>query len=519
MESAVADLRSIDLDESLTLEQNAIHARQAGSFELATELFGLAAEAEQDLRKQLDLQIRQACCLLSVERYEEAAVLAMVVADRARSEGFLAELVDALGFVVDHHMRGNQLAQAADVLAEATYSLDQLPNEPQHYQVVHNMAATYAICGFAKPALELFDRAQQLAGDNEAARQYTFGSMAATYHYAAQREQDPDERERLMRAGLHAATAALEPDADAELLATDGALAHRAMMLAEIGHYESALHDACAARRIAAAHGIREEQIIAMSAEAIARWGLREEGVDGPVVLGLINETVKLAHELGFTDYLQPLLKTEIEVLWSLGLLDAARSAMERQLQVAHATLYNERAARWEHVRLGVEHRRMEAISESDPLTGLPNRRFLNKMLASLLDRNAPVCVGVIDLDGFKHINDEYGYMQGDGVLQEVGVLLERVCRRGDSVARLGGDEFVMLLGNTSPGDALMVFERVRSLIAQRVWHGVPSDIRLTASIGVSVGGDSVNSTPLLAEAVTALQVAKRSGRDRIVFR
>lgn len=83
-----------------------------------------------------------------------------------------------------------------------------------------------------------------------------------------------------------------------------------------------------------------------------------------------------------------------------------------------------------------------------------------------------PVCIGVIDLDGFKHINDEFGYMQGDAVLKEVAVLLERVCRRGDSVARLGGDEFVMLLGNTSPGDALMVFERVRSLIAQRVWHG-----------------------------------------------
>jgi diguanylate cyclase (GGDEF)-like protein len=109
--------------------------------------------------------------------------------------------------------------------------------------------------------------------------------------------------------------------------------------------------------------------------------------------------------------------------------------------------------------------------------------------------------------------------MQGDSVLQEVAVLLERVCRRGDSVARLGGDEFVMLLGDTSPGDALMVFERVRTLIAQRVWKGVPSDIRLTASIGVTVGGDSANREHLLTEAVTALQVAKRTGRDRISFR
>lgn len=97
--------------------------------------------------------------------------------------------------------------------------------------------------------------------------------------------------------------------------------------------------------------------------------------------------------------------------------------------------------------------------------------------------------------------------------------VLERVCRRGDSVARLGGDKFVMLLGDTSPGDALMVFERVRTLIAERVWKGIPSSIRLTASIGVTVGGDSANQEHLLTEAVTALQVAKRTGRDRISFR
>ena len=67
--------------------------------------------------------------------------------------------------------------------------------------------------------------------------------------------------------------------------------------------------------------------------------------------------------------------------------------------------------------------------------------------------------------------------------------------------------------------DALMVFERVRSLIAQRVWDGIPSGIRLTASIGVSVGGDSANREHLLTEAVGAMQVAKRTGRDRISFR
>ncbi len=521
-DSAVADVRAEPIAllhpaldrESVTLEQNAIQARQLGSFEVAAELFARASELEDDLRKELDLQIRQACCLLAVERHEEAAALAEIVANRARAEGFLAELADALGLIVDHHMRSDRLAEAANVLAEAMYTLEQLPNEARHYQVVHNMAATYATCGFVKAALDLYDRALHLA-DNDGDRRYTYGSMAGAYHYAAQRERDISERERLIHAGLYAATAALEPVGDAELLAMGGAQAHRAMLLAEIGHYESALDDARSARQISVEHGIREEQIVAMAAEAIALWGSTKD----PSVLALITETLDLAREIGYNDYLAPLLKTEIEVLWRVGRFDDARAVMERQLREAAQCLYDERAARWEHVRLGVEHRRVEAISESDPLTGLPNRRYLGKVLSNVLDRNAPVCIGVIDLDGFKQINDEYGYMQGDTVLQEVAVLLERVCRRGDSVARLGGDEFVMLLGNTSPGDALMVFERVRTLIAQREWHGIPSGIRLTASIGVTVGGDAVNREHLLTEAVTALQVAKRTGRDRICFR
>ena len=510
----MADVRFVGIDQSLTLEQNAIHARQSGSFDLAAELFAKAAAAEDDLRKQLDLQIRQACCLNSVERHEEATALAVVVANRARTEGFLAEFADALCFIVDDHMRANRLAEAANVLAEAMYTLEQLPDEARHYQVVHNTAETYAYCGFVKAALDLYDRALQLA-DNDADREYTYSSMASAYHYAAQREQDPVERDRLVQAGLFAATSALEPVGNAELLATGGARAHRAMMLAEIGDFDAALEDARLARSIAVEHGMRDELMIAMAAEAIALWGSTKD----PSVLDLIGETLAVSREVGSDDYLAPLLKAEVDVLWSTGRLDDARVAMERQLHDASRHLYDERDARWEHVRLGVEHRRVEALSESDPLTGLPNRRYLGKVLSNVLDRNTPVCIGVIDLDGFKHVNDDYGYMKGDSVLQEVAVLLERVCRRGDSVARLGGDEFVMLLGDTASGDALIVFERVRRLIATNKWRGVPDEVRLTASIGVTAGDASANREQLLSEAIGALQLAKRAGRDRVLFR
>jgi diguanylate cyclase (GGDEF)-like protein len=181
--------------------------------------------------------------------------------------------------------------------------------------------------------------------------------------------------------------------------------------------------------------------------------------------------------------------------------------------------LHDESRARWEHVRLGVDHYRMEALSETDPLTGLPNRRHLAHALSDVLGDHPPVCVGVIDLDGFKQINDEYGYLQGDAVLQELAGILERTCRRGDSVARLGGDEFVMLLRETSPGDARVVLERLRQLIGHRSWHAIPPHVRLTASVGVAVGSGATESRRVLADAVDAMQLAKRSGRDQIAFR
>lgn len=501
-------------DTMASLEQRAVEARQAGDFDRAARLFALAATSADQLQRQLHLQIRQACCLLAIERYSEAAALATVVAQQARAESYLPELADALAVVVDHYTRDDRLAEAAHILSEAAYILDRLPNDAGNYQVMHNMAVTYAQCGFVEAALELYDRALRLAEHDEDS-QFAYASICAAYHYAAQRDPNPDERNRLLHDGLYAATAALDPEGGGEVLAMCPALAHRSMMLAEIGHYHAALDDARNARHLAIEHGMREEQVIAMTGEAMALWG-SSQNTD---VLDLIRNTLALATEISYTNYLAPLLRVEVEVLWKMERFDDARTALERNLSDANRRLHDERTARWEHVRLGVEHLRVEALSESDPLTGLPNRRHLAHLLPEVLEEHAPVCVGVIDLDGFKRVNDEFGYLEGDSVLQEVAGVLERVCRRGDSVIRLGGDEFLMVLRETSPGDARSVFERVRQLIATRTWHGIPGSVVITASVGVAVGSGAAESSRVLADAAAALQQAKKSGRDRVTFR
>ncbi len=438
----------------------------------------------------------------------------MIVAEQARAEQFLPELVDALGVIVDNYVHENRLAEAAQVLSEAAYVLDQLPNDATSHLVLQNLAVTYTHCGFVEAALELYDRALRLA-DTDLDRHFTYSNLASAYHYAAQREPDPERKARFLRDGIYAAGAAIDPQGAGEALSMASALAHRSLMLAQTGQFEAALADSALAYRTALESGMREEQIVAMAGEALAKWGLHHD----PAVLNVIAQTIALAKAYHLTDFIEPIRAVEVDALWSLDRKDEARAALERNLADTTQRLHDERSARWEHVRLGVEHLRVAAMSVSDPLTGLPNRRHLATLLPEVLGDPAPVCVGVIDLDGFKQVNDEYGYLQGDGVLQQVAGMLEKVCRRGDSVVRLGGDEFVMVLRATSPGDARHVFERVRQMIATRTWNGVPHEVRLTASVGVAVGSGAFDSSRVLAEAATALQQAKREGRDRIMFR
>jgi tetratricopeptide (TPR) repeat protein len=436
-------------DTMASLEQRAVEARQAGDFDRAARLFALAATSADQLQRQLHLQIRQACCLLAIERYSEAAALATVVAQQARAESYLPELADALAVVVDHYTRDDRLAEAAHILSEAAYILDRLPNDAGNYQVMHNMAVTYAQCGFVEAALELYDRALRLAEHDED-RQFAYASICAAYHYAAQRDPNPDERNRLLHDGLYAATAALDPEGGGEVLAMCPALAHRSMMLAEIGHYHAALDDARNARHLAIEHGMREEQVIAMTGEAMALWG-SSQNTD---VLDLIRNTPR-SQPRSTT----PTTSTRCSGWrwrccgrWS----GSTRREPHSNATCATPTVgcYDERAARWEHVRLGVEHLRVEALSESDPLTGLPNRRHLAHLLARGARRP---CSGVRGRDRPRRVQARQRRVRVPAGRQRAagsGRLLERVCRRGDSVVRLGGDEFVMVLRETSPGDA-----------------------------------------------------------------
>ncbi len=156
----------------------------------------------------------------------------------------------------------------------------------------------------------------------------------------------------------------------------------------------------------------------------------------------------------------------------------------------------------------------------TDGLTGLPNRRMFDAALSGRLENLGRYGwrfgLLIVDIDHFKQVNDMYGHVIGDAVLQGVGATLQGAVRAGDIVARWGGEEFAVLVEASDDAGLRETAERIRVLVAQ-------SEARretLAVSVRVSVGGtlalpvDTAES--LLARADGALYGAKHSGRNRI---
>ncbi len=163
-------------------------------------------------------------------------------------------------------------------------------------------------------------------------------------------------------------------------------------------------------------------------------------------------------------------------------------------------------------------------IANYDPLTHLPNRLLLSDRLAfSLLRANRnkdKVAVCMIDLDGFKAVNDTLGHDAGDVLLIEVARRMQKVIRPYDTVARLGGDEFVVILADIAKiDDCAIVLYRVLNILALPYMIDEHEVKGISASIGVSVyPDDKVEPDILLRHADVAMYQAKNSGKNRFTF-
>jgi diguanylate cyclase (GGDEF)-like protein len=167
---------------------------------------------------------------------------------------------------------------------------------------------------------------------------------------------------------------------------------------------------------------------------------------------------------------------------------------------------------------------KLRALSITDDLTGLFNRRYLVRALEAEFIRairyKRDFSVLLLDIDGFKGINDSYGHNCGDAVLMKAGSLIRGCLRGSDVVARYGGDEIAILLPETSGSEATKAAEKLRRLIEETSFEWNGKVIQITCSIGIAVGPDDRISdwNDMLDKADKALYRGKETGRNVVVL-
>lgn len=187
-------------------------------------------------------------------------------------------------------------------------------------------------------------------------------------------------------------------------------------------------------------------------------------------------------------------------------ILDSSASVRGFSVIVRDATWRKQLDQRRDELMAQIRH-----LARSDDLTGLPNRRRFHEELDRELARSrrseTPLCVAMVDLDGFKGYNDRLGHLAGDDLLASTANAWSGAVRETDMLARYGGDEFAVILPECPLDEAGAVLERLRAATPEPV----------TCSAGIACAGSGDSAETLIRRADVALYRAKRSGRDTAV--
>ena len=167
--------------------------------------------------------------------------------------------------------------------------------------------------------------------------------------------------------------------------------------------------------------------------------------------------------------------------------------------------------------KLMEENKSLIIEASTDPLTGIPNRRFLFEEIEQhfnpYISFQRPLSIILFDIDNFKQFNDDYGHLAGDEVLRQVAHELNQSIRGFDTVGRYGGEEFLIILPNTDLDKALRAAERARQSIEALIIKGLP---KITISGGVVQREDNESIEIMIDRADQKLYQAKNQGRNRI---
>lgn len=208
-------------------------------------------------------------------------------------------------------------------------------------------------------------------------------------------------------------------------------------------------------------------------------------------------------------------IKTIVEALLrSTGEMRETNKALEDRLTLSKNEISN--------LQHSLEAIRAESLT--DPLTGLGNRKYFDRMIdmavQGALVSGEPLSLLLLDIDHFKSFNDSYGHLTGDQVLRLVGMSLKQAIKGQDITARYGGEEFAVVLPSTALRQALTVADHIRrAVMAKELKKKSTGEIlgRVTISVGVAMLKQEDDTDALIERADACLYAAKRNGRNRVI--
>ena len=212
------------------------------------------------------------------------------------------------------------------------------------------------------------------------------------------------------------------------------------------------------------------------------------------------------------------ILAAVAEALREAGRLEEAYDALSRSAELERKAFSEISELQMSLERAVLQQEQLRDQAERDWLTGLHNRRFLARQLASSAPTDTGMLsVAVVDLDHFKGINDRHGHSVGDQVLVRAAELLCKVLRASDIIVRSGGEEFLVLMPRTDANAAAAGGERICRAIREEPWETIAEGLTLTTSVGLATAESSGGLEALVNLADRRLYDAKAAGRDCVV--
>ena len=549
-DGVAADAPAMRLARLLALAERCSDVNARLALDQATEAGELARELGDD-RRRAEALYWEGCArdhLLEHDRalaaFQEALAIAGARADGdaqarlLRSIGFTYDELGDFPQALDHHLRALEIEEAAGNVAGRAATL-------------RTIGVVYSRSGDPETGLDYFGQSLALCAQthDEIGRAKTLNNIGVNLNDLGRHEESlgvlqnslavyQAEGLTLQQSGtlvnLGLTLEKLGRPADAEVSF------HEALRLAEAtGHMFGVVDAQLSLGRLAAAQGqtAKARERLESALAGAERHRLKQPACECHDALATLHEQCgryreALAHHRRFHA-----LEREAMVQSSQRQLKAVQTRYQLAAAQREAEIH-----RLRHVELAEANAELEQLNNSlrasdaqksmllgelerqtyeDSLTGLGNRRLLDKRLGDEFDRavrhGRPLTVALIDIDHFKRVNDRYSHAIGDVVLKELARLFASTIRHTDLVVRLGGEEFVMVLVETDAEAARHACEKLRIAVATHDWKRVHSGLALTVSIGYCADTTVASSERMLAVADRNLYVAKAKGRNCVI--